>query len=155
MPIKILALIPMSINSDQCRSIPINSNQFCNDRHWEAFRINAMTLIAIERHWSALCIDRGSLENSVGTCLFISYLLIIPLFIFRFQWTVTNSLLPIRIFPERERSSERIGLHINSHNWIFIIGLIAFTRYKLKMDYSRVSSLFLGWITLLGLQGKI
>ena len=54
MPIKILALIPMWINSDQCRSIPIN------DQHWEAFRINAMILIGIDRHWLALGIDRGS-----------------------------------------------------------------------------------------------
>ncbi len=87
MPIKILALIPMSINSDQCWSIALNSNQcftdvliwhwsalrgmdlnrsalICNDRHWDAFRINAMILIGIDRHWLALGIDRGSLDCS-------------------------------------------------------------------------------------------
>ena len=64
MSIKILALIPMSINADQCRSMPINSYQcrikqnWCFTgaliRHWSA-------MIGIERHfrsmpwfWSAL-----------------------------------------------------------------------------------------------------
>ncbi len=43
MPIKILALIPMLINSDQCRSMPINSSQ-CR-----SMPINAR-LIGIDRH---------------------------------------------------------------------------------------------------------
>ncbi len=70
----------MPINSDQFLSMPINGDQ-CqikqnwsalrgidqnwsalrgNDRHWEAFRINAMILMGIDGHWSALGIDRGS-----------------------------------------------------------------------------------------------
>ncbi len=48
MPIKIVALIPMSINSDQCRSFPIN------DWHWEALRINAMILIGIYWQWALI-----------------------------------------------------------------------------------------------------
>ena len=59
MPIKIMALIPMLINSDQCRSMPINSDQFLS------MPINARSsridpaLISIDRHWSAMIgIDR-------------------------------------------------------------------------------------------------
>ncbi len=66
MLIIILALIPMSINSDQCRSIPnvllmpwsgIDRHWeelVGNDRHWETFRINSMILIGIDRHWALI-----------------------------------------------------------------------------------------------------
>ncbi len=46
MLIKILALIPMSINSDQLRD----------------FRINAMILICIDRHWALI----GGVLSSIG-----------------------------------------------------------------------------------------
>ena len=49
-PIKNLALIPMLINSDQCRLMPKLIN----------IGINARILIGIDWHWSALGIDRGS-----------------------------------------------------------------------------------------------
>ena len=79
MPIKIVALIPMPINSDQFLSMPdqaelirhwsalIGIDQHWSilldpalrgiDRHWEEFQINAMIF---DRHWSALGIERGS-----------------------------------------------------------------------------------------------
>ena len=75
MPVKILALIPMLNNSDQCRPILINADQCFTDaliqhwsalvgidQHWEAFWINATILIGIDWHWSALGIGWGSLE---------------------------------------------------------------------------------------------
>ena len=64
MPIKIVLLIPMPINSDHCRSMSIDSDQrrIGIDRNWSA-------LIGIERyfgsmHYLALGIDRGSPEYS-------------------------------------------------------------------------------------------
>ncbi len=59
MPIKILALIPMSINSDQCRSIPFNADQ-CRSMQINArsSRIDWQFLLcftdALIRHWLAL-----------------------------------------------------------------------------------------------------
>ena len=47
MSIKILALVPMSINRNWSASIGIN-------RHWETFRINAMILIVIDWHWALI-----------------------------------------------------------------------------------------------------
>ena len=70
MPIKIMALIR---NVSQCRSLPINADQFRSipligiDRHWSELidiGINARILICIDRHWSALGIDRGSPVNA-------------------------------------------------------------------------------------------
>ena len=62
----------MPINSSQCRSIPLNVNQcwwlpdqLCLIWHWEEFRINAVILIGIDLHWSALGIGRGSLDIHV------------------------------------------------------------------------------------------
>ncbi len=52
-----------SLNADHCQSIPINSS----DRHWSELidiGINARILICIDRHWSALGIDRGSPVNA-------------------------------------------------------------------------------------------
>ena len=50
MPIKILALVPMSINSDQCRSMPINADQF------RSIPLNAdqCRSIGIERHFGSM-----------------------------------------------------------------------------------------------------
>ncbi len=82
--------LPRSMpNADQCRlkfwhgsQMSINSNWsplIGNDRHWEAFQINAMILIGIDwhwlaligiGHWSALGIDRGSLAR----CLSVRYI---------------------------------------------------------------------------------
>ncbi len=76
MPIKIPALIPMSINSDQCWSIPIDSSHCRSmpinvllmpwsgiDRQWSAFRDISDQCHDFDRHWSALGIDRGSPVN--------------------------------------------------------------------------------------------
>ncbi len=82
MPLKILALIPMSINSDQCRSkfwhnvLTVFTNVLLMpwsgiDRHWEeligidrnwsAVRGISDQCHDFDRHWSALGIDWGSL----------------------------------------------------------------------------------------------
>ncbi len=72
MPIKILALIPMLINSDQFLSMLINANQCFNDaliRHWSA-------LICIERNWSELIsIDRQwSVLRGIDILIYIDIL---------------------------------------------------------------------------------
>ena len=76
MPIKILALIPMSINSGQCWSIPgidhsaelrrieKNCEEFIGiDRQWSALRDISDQCHDFDRHWSALGNDRGSPET--------------------------------------------------------------------------------------------
>ncbi len=63
MPINVDQNSGIDPNVDQFLSMPINSDQLIgiernwseligNDRHWEAFRINAMILSCIDRHWS-------------------------------------------------------------------------------------------------------
>ncbi len=72
-------------NVDQFRLMPINSDQFywCLDpalrgidRHWEAFRINAMILIGIG-HWSRESCDHHDHVESIeikGTTWLLSLL---------------------------------------------------------------------------------
>ena len=49
-----------SINTDQCRSKSGNDDHHCYQYDWSAFGLVNAILIGIDRHWSALNIDKGS-----------------------------------------------------------------------------------------------
>ncbi len=55
MPIKILALIPMPVNSDQCRSIPINWSELISiERNFGSMPWFWSALTGTDRHWTLL-----------------------------------------------------------------------------------------------------
>ena len=57
-PIKILALIPMSINSSQCRSVPLNadwSELIGIDQQWSALKGISDQCHDFDWHWSNCC----------------------------------------------------------------------------------------------------
>ena len=115
MPIKILALIPMSINSDLLALID-------NDRHWEAFWINSMILIGIDLHWVLI---RGVLHLAVNHCLLENPLTSLTSVVVSLNWLKSKCLF------RKWKDTLRLVLHV---------GMQHYTWYTRKMLLSALNS---------------
>ncbi len=72
MPIKILALIPMSINANQLQSIAINVNQCQIKQNWSDIDVLLMPWSGIDRNWEELI----GIERHFGSMPWFWYALI-------------------------------------------------------------------------------